>query len=90
MNDANLTDLKMTVQRLDQNQEYVTRALEQMSNSLKELVTLQKDHDVLRAEIYASKEATANRVNKIESSHTWMVRLVGAAIVLQALAQLWK
>lgn len=90
MNDDDVTDLKLTVQRLDQNQKYVTRALEQMSTSLKELVTLQRDHDVLRAEINANKEFNNNRINKIENSHVWMTRLVGAAIVLQVLAQLWK
>lgn len=90
MTDNDVTGLKLTVQRLDQNQQYVTRALEQMSSSLKELVTLQKDHDVLRAEIRASKETNNNRISKIESSHVWILRLVGAGVVAQLLAQLWK
>ena len=90
MMDSDVTELKLTVQRLDQNQKYVTRALEQMSSSLKELVTLQNDHDVLRAEIKASKETNHNRIKKIEDSHVWVVRLVGAVVVAQVLAQLWK
>ena len=90
MTDNDVTELKLTVQRLDQNQQYVTRAIDQMSSSLKELVTLQKDHDVLRAEIKASKETNNNRINKIEASHVWMTRLVGAVVIAQILAQLWK
>jgi len=90
MMDSDVTELKLTVQRLDQNQKYVARALEQMSSYLKELVTLQSDHDVLRAEIKASKESNHNRISKIESSHVWMTRLVGAVVVAQVLAQLWK
>lgn len=89
MNDKDVTELKLTVQRLDQNQQYVTRALDQVSNSLKELITLQKDHDVLRAEIKASKEMNNNRFTKIENRLIWAERLVIGAVILKVLSLLW-
>ena len=89
MDDKDVTELKLSFQRLDQNQQYVTQALEKMSSSLKELVTLQKDHEVLRAEIKASKETNNNRISKIENSHVWLVRLVGVAVIAQVLAKVW-
>lgn len=89
MNDKDVTDLKLAVQRLDQKQEYGAKALDQMSNAVKELVTLQNDHHVLRAEIKASKEMNNNRISKIENSHVWIVRLVGAAVILKVLSLLW-
>lgn len=83
------TEVKLAIQRLDQNQQHASRTLEQMSSSLKELVTLQKDHDVLRAEVNASKEADNNRLIKIENRLTWAERLVIGAVILKALSLLY-
>lgn len=87
---------KLAIQRLEMHQENGTKALNEMSASLSELVAMQKKHEIfhaeVRGELTAEKLETARahmRITKIETIHTWFVRLVLAAITVQALSLIY-
>jgi len=88
-----IQSLKIIIQKLEQNQEQTTALLTDMSHSLRDLVKLQKDHDVLRIECFNKIEANSQailrahqRVDKIDSAQTWFTRLVFSVITVCVLA----
>lgn len=68
-----IQDIKIAINRLEQNDSHITRSLSEISQTLRQLVTLQKDHDVLRVECF-SKIAENARV--IELAHKRIDKII--------------
>jgi hypothetical protein len=68
-----IQEIKIAINRLDQNDSHITMALNEISQTLRQLVTLQKDHEVLRIECFAKTRENARvielahkRIDKVE------------------------
>ncbi len=68
-----IQEIKIAINRLEQNDGHITMALNEISQTLRQLVTLQKDHEVLRIECFAKIRENARvielahkRIDKVE------------------------
>lgn len=96
MNDES-TNIKLAIQRLEQSQVYSSELLGKISESLTELITLQKSHEIFHekvtGELKSQKEYITRsdaRINKMEVNQTWAVRLLVSAVLLKLLSLIWS
>jgi hypothetical protein len=87
---------QLAIQALEQGQHDSKKVLDKVSDSLTELINMQKSHEVFHEKVNgkfdgqkAENTRLDTRVSKMETNQTWVVRLVIAAVVLKILSLLW-
>ncbi|WP_022940111.1 hypothetical protein [Psychromonas hadalis] len=81
---------QLAIQALEQGQQDSRKVLDKVSDSLDELINMQKSHEVFHAKVTGKLDSYKERINKIETNQTWVTRLVVAAVVVKVLSIVWS
>jgi hypothetical protein len=86
---------QLAIQALEQGQQDSRKVLDKVSDSLDKLIHMQKSHEVFHEKVTGKLEGQKAentrlnmRLNKIETSHSWAVRLVIAAVIVKVISTL--
>lgn len=87
---------QLAIQALQLGQKEDRKILNKVSDSLDQLVSMQKAHEAFHATVTEKLEAQITedkhldkRLSKIESNQSWAVRLVLAAILAKVIHLIW-